>query len=130
MSPAENEVSAQGTRVPGADSRKNLRLEWVGAIGLLVLTVFFLATSWRKWNHPVIDFGRELYVPWRLSEGAVLYRDVDDVYGPFSQYFNAGLFKLFGPGLMVLVTANLVIFTAILALVYVPFRRAWGITGA
>ena len=47
--------------------------------------------SWRKWPDPLIDFGRELYLPWRLANGAVLYRDVDDFYGPLSQYLNAGL---------------------------------------
>jgi hypothetical protein len=42
-----------------------------------------------------------------VPTGAVLYRDVDDFYGPLSQYFNAGLFALFGPGLMVLVALSL-----------------------
>ena len=100
--------------------------EWLGLAVLAGLVVYFLAVSWRKWPDPLIDFGRELYLPWRLANGAVLYRDVDDFYGPLSQYFNAGLFKLFGPGLMVLVTANLVVFTAILAVIYRLFRRAWG----
>ena len=100
--------------------------KWLGLAVLAGLVVYFLAVSWRKWPDPLIDFGRELYLPWRLANGAVLYRDVDDFYGPLSQYFNAGLFKVFGPGLMVLVTANLVIFTAILAVIYRLFRRAWG----
>jgi hypothetical protein len=104
--------------------------EMLGVALLAGLAVFFLATSWRKWPDPLIDFGRELYLPWRLANGAVLYRDVDDFYGPLSQYFNAGLFALFGPGLMVLVTANLVIFAAILSLIYGLFRRAWGIGAA
>lgn len=100
--------------------------EWLGLAVLAGLAVFFLATSWRKWPDPLIDFGRELYLPWRLAHGAVLYRDVDDFYGPLSQYFNAGLFALFGPGLMVLVTANLALFAAILAVLYRLFRHAWG----
>jgi hypothetical protein len=94
------------------------------------LTAFFLATSWRKWSEPLIDFGRELYLPWRLSNGALLYRDADDFYGPLSQYLNAGLFRLVGPGLMKLAAANLVIFAAILTSIYVLFRRAWGIGAA
>ena len=65
-----------------------------------------VAASGRKWTDPLVDFGRELYVPWRLSHGAVLYRDVDDFYGPLSQYLNAGFFRVFGPGLMVLAAAN------------------------
>ncbi len=104
--------------------------EQLGILGLVALAAFLLRVSWRKWNHPLVDFGRELHIPWRLSEGAVLYRDVDDVYGPFSQYFNAGLFTVFGPGLTVLVIANLAIATAIVAVAYGVFRRAWGAVGA
>jgi hypothetical protein len=104
--------------------------ELIGILGLIVLLALFLAISWRKWPDPIIDFGRELYLPWRLSQGAVLFRDVDDVYGPLSQYFNAALFTLFGPSLMVLVAANLLIFTGILALTYSLFRQAWGVGAA
>ena len=104
--------------------------EWLGWAALAGVTLFFLATSWRKWPDPLVDFGRELYVPWRLSHGALLYRDVADIYGPLSQYANAGLFRLFGPGIMVLVTANLAVFAAILISLHVIFRRAWGAAAA
>jgi hypothetical protein len=110
------------------------RLAWwgegLGLVALCGLTAFFLATSWRKWPEPLVDFGRELYLPWRLANGAVLYRDADDFYGPLSQYFNAALFRLFGPGLMVLVTANLAVFAAIFVSLYALFRRAWGVPAA
>jgi hypothetical protein len=106
------------------------RGELAGLIALSGLVVFFVVTSWRKWPDPLVDFGRELYLPWRIANGAVLYRDVDDLYGPLSQYLNAALFRCFGPGLMVLVTANLTVFTAILGLVYWLCRRAWGVGSA
>ncbi|HEY1110646.1 MAG TPA: hypothetical protein VGE76_18490, partial [Opitutaceae bacterium] len=70
--------------------------------------------------------GRELYIPWRLSEGAVLYRDVDDFYGPLSQYFNAGVFKVFGPGMIVLAWVNIALFCAMAGLLYGLVRKAWG----
>jgi hypothetical protein len=111
---------------PGITAKKKICIkEWAGLMGLGGLVVFFLATSWRKWPDPVIDFGCELYTPWRLANGAVLYRDIDCFYGPLSKYFNAVLFKCFGPGLMVLVTANLAVFVAILAVIYGLCRRAW-----
>src|SRR5262245_36351681 len=95
----------------GNDAAKRIRIgELFGLAVLGILALFFLVTSWRKWPDPLIDFGRELYLPWRLANGAVLYRDVDDFYGPLSQYLNAVLFRCFGTGLMVLVTANLVVF--------------------
>jgi hypothetical protein len=90
------------------------------------LTAYCLVFSWRRWPDLLVDFGRELYVPWRLANGAVLYRDVDDYYGPLSQYLNATLFSAFGPGLMVLVWANLAIFVGIVSLLFLLLRRAWG----
>jgi hypothetical protein len=112
---------------PGIEAPKKLTAaECLGLLALASLALVFIATSWRKWPDPLIDFGRELYVPWRLANGALLYRDVAEEYGPLSQYFNAALFKLFGTSLMVLVTANLAIFAAISALIYSLSRRAWG----
>jgi hypothetical protein len=110
----------------GHDGNTGKRFELAGIGALLILGVFFLATSWRKWPDPLIDFGRELYVPWRLSQGAVLYHDVAEQYGPLSQYLNSILFRCFGPGLMVLVWANLIIFVGIVATLYSLCRRAWG----
>ena len=105
-------------------------LEFLGLAVLGALTVLLVATSWRRWPDPLIDFGRELYVPWRLAQGAVLYRDADCLYGPLSPYLNAALFKCFGTGLMVLVAANLAVFAAILAVIYRLCRRAWGAVAA
>src|SRR5580658_2104013 len=92
--------------------------EAVGWVGLAGLAVLMLAGSWRRWPDPQIDFGVELYLPWRLANGAVLYRDADILYGPLSQYLNAALFRLFGPGFMVLVAANLLVFAAIVSACY------------
>jgi hypothetical protein len=125
-------MSSQGLGPPDPASEARLPRwgELLGWAALVGLAVFFLATSWRRWPEPLIDFGRELYLPWRLSTGALLYRDADDFYGPLSQYLNASLFRLLGPGLMTLVAANLVVFAAILTSIYVLFRRAWGIGAA
>ena len=40
--------------------------------------------SWRRWPDPLVDFGRELYVPWRINAGQVLYRDLASLFGPLS----------------------------------------------
>lgn len=104
-------------------------LEFAAILGLVCLTTFFVATSWRKWPDPLIDFGTELYVPWQLTRGALLFREVY-AHGILSAYFNAALFAIFGPGLMVLVAANLTVFAGILTLFYRLCRRAWGAGGA
>ena len=51
---------------------------------------------------PISDAGTQWYVFWRLSQGAALYHDFVWNYGPLSAWFNAGLFRRFGPGMMVL----------------------------
>ena len=102
----------------------------VSGVLLLALALYYLAVSWRKWADPLVDFGRELYTPWRLAGGAVMYRDVDGFYGPLSQYFNGIVFAIFGPSLTTLVAVNLIVFTAIVALLYFCCRRAWGALAA
>ena len=77
--------------------------------GLAALLFLTLASwSWGRWPDILVDFGRELYVPWRLSSGAQLYRDLAYFNGPLSPYLNALWFDLFGVGLRTLVWANLV----------------------
>ena len=49
---------------------------WLGPAIIAVALPLMLAWSWEKWPDPLIDFGRELYAPWQLAAGRVLYRDV------------------------------------------------------
>jgi hypothetical protein len=97
-------------------------------IGLLVLAlafVFAAATSWRRWPDLLVDFGGQLYIPWRLANGAVLYRDLFYFAGgPFSQYFNALLFKIFGASFLTLIVTNLTLVAAALFLIYRCFVTA------
>jgi hypothetical protein len=71
-----------------------------------------LAWSWRKWPDPIVDFGRELYMPWQITQGRVLFRDIASLFGPFSPYLNALWFSLFGTSLMTLALCNLAILVA------------------
>ena len=101
------------------------RSRWAGLA--LVGCVFALVTvlSWRRWPDVLVDFGMQLYLPWRISEGDVLYRDVMYLTGgPLSQYFNALLFKIFGVSFRTLIFANLAITAGMLVLVYRRFLAA------
>jgi hypothetical protein len=84
---------------------------------------FFAGASWRTWPDILIDFGHELYVPWRLSLGDRLYRDIAFTMGPLSQHFNSLLFRLFGVSLTTLIVANVAILAVILAMLVWIFRR-------
>jgi hypothetical protein len=59
--------------------------------GLVLLAVgaALLAWTWRKWPDILVDFGRELYIPWQLVSGKVLYVDIAYFNGPLSPYLNA-----------------------------------------
>src|SRR3954469_9240273 len=84
------------------------------------------AWSWRKWADPFVDFGRELYIPWRLANGQVLYRDIAHLFGPFSQYLNALWFRLFGVSVTTLIFSNLAILAATAAGIHYLFAASCG----
>src|SRR4030042_4421562 len=94
--------------------------KWLSAAAGPALLVFaFIALAqwtWRKWPDPLIDFGKELYVAWQLSQGQVLYRDLAHLFGPFSQYLNAAAFRLCGVSLTTLIVLNLLILAGITGL--------------
>jgi hypothetical protein len=99
------------------------------AKNLIILALTFAALtiwSWRKWSDPVVDFGRELYEPWQITTGKILYRDIAVLFGPFSQYLNALWFTLFGVSVTTLVLCNLVILAAMTAGIYYLFGSACG----
>ena len=101
-------------------------VEFFGICLLALLAVWFLRESWRKWPDPIIDSGPQWYALWRVSLGAAPYHDFTWYYGPLSLLFNGLLFKCFGPGMMVLAAANLVVYAAIVSLAWLAFRMAWG----
>jgi hypothetical protein len=83
--------------------------QWVDAAALGAVFAALAVMGWGAWLDVLIDFGRELYVAWRISEGDVLYRDVASFYGPLSPYVNAAVFRLLGVSLRSLVIVNLLI---------------------
>jgi hypothetical protein len=91
---------------------------WCGPV--LIAMVFFGLTlwTWRKWPDILIDFGQELYVPWQLVDGKVLYRDLAFFNGPFSPYLNALWFRIFGVSLTTIIFCNLAITACLTSIIY------------
>ena len=85
-----------------------------------------LYISWFKWANVQIDFGRELYTAWRLTEGDLPVRDVFRSFGPLSDYWNALMFSLFGVSLKTLLFVNLVIYAIIVGLMLFLLKKAFG----
>jgi len=99
-------------------------LPWVALIA--VSFIFGLAVSWERWGNPLVDCGREMNQPLRLMQGEMLYSDVRHIYGPFSPYFNAGLYRVFGASLGVLYANGILTAALILALTYWIARQLMG----
>jgi len=78
--------------------------------------------TWRSWPDVLIDFGRELYVPWQLASGKTLYADIAYFNGPLSPYINTLAFKLFGVGLSTLIWTNVAVLMAIVLSLYAAVR--------
>jgi hypothetical protein len=90
----------------------------VQRFSLLLLFACLTVQSWRKWPDVLVDFGRELYLPWQLISGRVLYRDMDHLFGPLSVYYHGFLFKVFGVSYSVIILSNIIIAIILLIVVY------------
>ena len=59
---------------------------WAGPILVAAAFVALAVWSWQKWPDVLVDFGRELYVPWQLASGKRLYLDIAYFNGPLSPW--------------------------------------------
>ena len=95
--------------------------------GPLTITATFLVLTvwtWRKWPDILVDFGRELYVPWQLTTGKTLYSDLAYFNGPFSPYLNALWFSVFGVSFTTIIFCNLAILAFTTGMIYRMFSAA------
>lgn len=98
--------------------RAEALLPWVGPVLVVVVGTIMLCWSWRTWPDVFVDFGRELYVPWRLAEGQTLYTDIAYFNGPLSPYANALFFRVFGTSLLTLAVCNIALLAGFVGLLY------------
>lgn len=66
---------------------------------LTVLTLVCSIIFADKIYDPILDIGREIWFPAEILNGKVLYRDIFNLFGPFSYLCNALIFKIFGTNL-------------------------------
>jgi len=108
------------------------RIKWLGAalavlepLSVAGLFVFMLAKSWLRWGDPLIDFPRDLYIAWRLSEGDLLYQKISNWYGPLANLVEGAGFRVFGVGLDTMIWMNIVLTVVVLLLL----RGIFGLIG-
>jgi hypothetical protein len=103
---------------------------WLGAGVVFAAGSLMVAWTWRSWPDPLVDFGAEIYLAWRLSLGEHLYADYVYPYGPLSPYWNALWFRIAGVSFLSLAMLNLALAAALAGLLYRHFLRISGTWGA
>ena len=99
------------------------RRVFLGLVGVvIVLFLVLLRVTWLKWGDPIVDTGREFEIPWKVSRGEVLYRDMAYNYGPFSPYWNALFLRGFGVHVSSLVASGIVSAVVGVVLVFATAR--------
>lgn len=104
------------------DVRNRIAVWMSDAASMIILFgtgIYMACISWQRWADITIDYGVELYIPWQLTKGKVLCLDIWQLYGPFSQYLNSFVFRVFGTGVMNLALFNMIL---IVVLGYVLYR--------
>ena len=102
------------------------RLDAGIALAFLLLLLAFIALSWQKWPLITADSARELYVPFQILHGQLIYQDFYYLYGPVAPVLNSTLLALFGARLEVLYAASLLNLAAVMGLLYVLSRQLLG----
>ena len=100
-----------------------LQRAWIGPLVIALVALAMAAWTWRQWADPIVDFGGEAYVAWRLSQGDVLYRDLAYFTGPLAPYLHGAAMKLFGASLTTIAAVNFVLLAATLTLLWRLARR-------
>ena len=64
---------------------------------ILILTFSFIFLSlffWAKTGNMLIDFSREVYIPFQMLNGQKLTKDIFLIYGPFGYILNFILYSI------------------------------------
>lgn len=66
---------------------------------LLAIALLAFAQSYQRWLDPIIDTGRDLYIPEQIDHGTLLYRDIRYQYPPLAPYLLAAITAVIGHSL-------------------------------
>ncbi len=120
-------TNGQGKRAGLAAAATTERFwTWLLAFLAACLFAYLLREGWGRRGDVLVDYGREVFLPWQVAGGKVLYRDLTHLFGPVAVYANAALFRLFGPSLAVLTLANATLLLGFSAFLFAALRRLAG----
>lgn len=97
--------------------------EFASIFSVVFFAILAIVIFWGKQGHVVIDTGRELYIPEQVMNGAVLFRDIFNIYGALAYQVNAIFYKLFGVHSNTLYIAGILTGFCIVCLIYILSRQ-------
>lgn len=106
------------------------RAEAAGVGFVALVAAVSVAQSWRQWLDPIVDAGRDLYIPEQLAHGARLYRDYRYNYPPAAPELLAMVVRIFGSSLVVYEIAGALLGIATATALYALTRRVAGVAPA
>jgi len=92
------------------------------AIVAVVAAIAFIQ-SYARWLDPIIDTGRDLYIPEQIAKGARLYRDIRYQYPPLAPYLLALITGAIGHSLAAYVAIGIAQSMTIAASLWIALRR-------
>jgi hypothetical protein len=116
--PAIRDGTAQTHSRPPFD-----RLDIILGLALLALATLLALNAHDKLLHPLIDIGRDLYIPERIAEGEMLYGEISYYYPPLAPYLLAIVAALTDWSLRTVATTGIVI-ALLTGIVMYLFSRA------
>src|SRR5437764_920029 len=85
-----------------------------------------LAQSWGRWLDPIVDVGRDLYIPEQLRHGARLYADIRYNYPPLAPYLLAAVTGATGSSLAAYAWIGIAVGALVAGAIYALARLAAG----
>ncbi|MEB3198096.1 MAG: glycosyltransferase family 39 protein [Candidatus Sericytochromatia bacterium] len=114
----EHRPPDQAPRVPPI-GRTDALVLGLAAVFLLA----FVGLTWGQWPLLTADSARELYIPFQVRHGALIYQDFYHLYGPLAPWTWATLLGLLGERLEVLYGASALHLMLISGLLYAVARQ-------
>ncbi|MDD3237266.1 MAG: glycosyltransferase family 39 protein [Candidatus Gastranaerophilales bacterium] len=72
------------------------KLEKWYIFAIFLIFIFAIPFFWLRQGNIGIDLGRELYIPWEMTKGNLLYKNIFIIFAPLSYQINACCLKLLG----------------------------------
>jgi hypothetical protein len=90
---------------------------------VIAVAAIAFAQSYARWLDPIIDTGRDLYIPEQIARGAKLYRDIRYQYPPLAPYLLALITGAIGHSLAAYMMIGIAQSATIAASLWIALRR-------